>query len=138
MTRIFVLLAITLACTGCEKKSSPDAEKTAEGTPAAAAKPATAGKLASCNFIKSESVCREYGEANLEAAGEESLKDTCTNNHQGEFKLEACPADKRVGACATPEGTKVFYTEGPLPLSADDAQKSCKEGQPAGEWKTGA
>lgn len=143
MTRIsaLILLAATFAFTGCKGKTTTS--EATEGKPAAAS-PAAAkaagsggGKIASCNYIKAESLCREYGEANLEAAGEQSIKDMCGNNYKGEFKLEACPKDKRVGSCVTPEGTKVFYNDGPLPLAADAAEKSCKDGIPAGEWKTG-
>lgn len=111
-----------------DAKSSAPAGKSA--APAADAKP----KVASCNVIKSESLCREYGPKNIEAAGEDFIKGLCTG---GEFKMEACPADKRVGSCATPEGTKVFYTEGAFPMEAAKAEKSCKEGVPAGEWKAG-
>lgn len=110
-----------------DAKSSAPAKSAA---PAADAKP----KVASCNVIKTESLCREYGSKNIEAAGEDFIKGLCTG---GEFKMEACPADKRVGSCATPEGTKVFYTEGAFPMDAAKAEKSCKEGVPAGEWKAG-
>jgi hypothetical protein len=104
---------------------------------AAPAAPAGGGQVASCNVIKVESLCREWGPDNIEAAGADSLKTTCTGL-TGEFKMEACPKDKRVGSCATPEGTKVYYTDGPLPLEAAAAEKSCKEGQPAGTWKAGS
>ncbi|MHB8417432.1 MAG: hypothetical protein ACYDCL_05115 [Myxococcales bacterium] len=109
----------------------PSAVALARGKPKAAKR----GKIASCNYIKSESLCMEWGSKNLAAVGEKSLKDTCVQSHAGDFKLEACPQAKRVGTCATAEGTKVFYSEGPLPLSADDGAKQCKEGEPSGDWK---
>ncbi len=67
------------------------------------------------------------------AAGEDCIKGLCTGS---EFKMEACPADKRVGSCSTPEGTRTFYTEGAYPMDAARAEKSCKEAS-AGEWKAG-
>lgn len=133
--------AAALAMGGCEDKTapaqgtqSPTAAAAKSGTAAAPAKPA-GGKIASCNAIKAEGLCREYGDANISAAGEDHIKKMCEG--MGEFKLEACPKDKRVGSCVTPEGTKVFYNEGPAPLTADKAEKQCKEGVPAGEWKAG-
>ncbi len=140
-----IIVAAALALGGCEDKapsSGAAPQKTAEAVGEAKPKPAEAkpekagATVASCNLIKSESLCREYGQANLEAAGEEHIKGIC-DGLKGEFKLEACPKDKRVGSCATPEGTKVFYSEGAFPLTADQAEKQCKEGIPAGEWKAG-
>lgn len=138
-----LVAAAALAIGGCEDKTTP-AQGTQSSTAApaksgAAAAPATperaGGKVASCNAIKAESLCREYGDANISAAGEDHIKKMCEG--MGDFKLEPCPKDKRVGSCATPEGTKVFYSEGPLPLPADKAEKQCKEGVPAGQWKAG-
>lgn len=140
-TSIFVLGAVALFAIGCEEKpgastSSTAAKPTGEKPAATAeAKPApAAAKIASCNLIKSESMCREWGEQNISAAGEEFIKGLCTG---GEYKNEACPADKRVGSCKTTEGTKVYYSDGALPLEAAQAEKACKEGVPAGEWKAG-
>ncbi len=123
---------------GCDDKAGGAASASAakSGAPATSGAPAAGGKTASCNVIKAESLCREYGSKNVEAAGEDFLKKTC-DGLKGDFKMEACPKDKRVGSCATPEGTKVFYSEGPLPLDAAAAEKSCKEGVPAGDWKAG-
>ncbi|TKC97876.1 hypothetical protein [Polyangium fumosum] len=125
---------------GCENKPAAEGAKPGEAKPEGKAEPKAekkaapaSAKVASCNVIKAESICRQYGDANISAAGEDFLKNMCT----GEFKMEACPADKRVGSCATPEGTKVYYNEGPLPMAADAAAKACKEGVPAGEWKAG-
>jgi hypothetical protein len=95
-----------------------------------------AEKIASCDLIKQESMCREWGDANVQASGESFLKDMCTNSLKGNYAASACPKDKRVGACTTPEGTKVFYNDGPAPLDAATAEKMCKEGVPAGTWKT--
>lgn len=120
--------------TGAGSSSAKAADKSAAPTARSAA-PAAA-KVASCNVIKAESMCREWGDKNVEAAGEDSLKSTCQGVN-GEFKLEACPKDKRVGSCVTPEGTKIHYTDGGLPQDAAAVEKSCKEGQPAGEWKAG-
>ncbi len=137
-----LIATAALALGGCEDKTTP-----AQGTaspPATAAKPGptsaaapekAGGKVASCDAIKAEGLCREYGDANISAAGEEHIKKMCEG--MGEFKLEPCPKDKRVGSCVTPEGTKVFYNEGPLPLTPEKAEKQCKEGVPAGEWKAG-
>lgn len=141
---VFVATSLAFAGLGCDSKPSEGAKagetKAAEKTDTKSAakdeKAAPAGnKVASCNLIKTESLCRQYAEANISAAGEDFLKNLCTG---GDFKMEACPADKRVGSCVTQEGTKVYYTEGPLPLTADAAAKSCKEGVPAGEWKAGS
>jgi hypothetical protein len=145
----WIVVALAMAGVGCDSAPSADGAKSAAGSakpssaPSSAAssaasskpedKPAGA-KVASCNLIKAEGLCREYGEANISAAGEEFIKGLCTG---GEFKLEACPNDKRVGSCVTQEGTKVWYNDGPAPLTADKAEKQCKEGVPAGEWKAG-
>ena len=125
---------------GCDNKPAAEGAKPGEAKPEGKAEqkaekkaePASA-KVASCNVIKAESMCRQFGDANISAAGEDFLKNMCT----GEFKMAACPADKRVGSCATPEGTKIYYNDGPLPMAADAAAKACKEGVPAGEWKAG-
>lgn len=142
---------VCFAATGCEDKAATgaagsatpaataakSADAKAGASAAATSKPAAGGKVASCNLIKAESICREYGDENVSAAGEEFLKSTC-DTLQGELKMEACPKDKRVGSCATPEGTKVFYSDGGFPLDAAKAEKQCKEGVPAGEWKAGS
>ena len=139
-----VILAFSaLLGSACDNKPATDGAKPTDAKPATKteAKPETkpakeekkSDKVASCNLIKTESICRQYGDANISAAGEDFLKNMCT----GEFKMEACPKDKRVGSCVTQEGTKVFYNDGPLPLAADAAAKGCKEGVPAGEWKAG-
>lgn len=142
------LLAACLFVAGLALPACGDSSAPASGAPAkpgdtsaaATAKPtaaATGGsaKVASCNSIKAESLCREYGDKNISAAGEDHLKKLCEG--MGEFKMEACPKDKRVGSCATPEGTKVYYSEGGLPQDAAKAEKACKEGVPAGEWTKG-
>lgn len=136
-----LLAASILACTGCDDKApaSDPAKTVSSGATKTVAmpekKPEAAGaKIASCNMIKAEGLCRQYGDANISAAGMDFIKGLCTG---GEFKQEACPKDKRVGSCATPEGTKVFYNDGPFPLAADKAEKQCKEGVPAGQWKAG-
>ena len=143
-----VLLGAALLA-GCEEKpasegagsaKATDSGKTSDAKPDAKSAGATApasAKIASCNLIKAESICREYGEANVSAAGEDTLKSTC-DTLEGAFKLEACPKDKRVGSCVTQEGTKIFYSEGAFPLEASAAEKQCKEGVPAWEWKAGA
>lgn len=127
-----VLLA-ALPFAGCKESAGSEGskqEKKAEGK-----QEKKEGKTASCNLVSQESLCRQYGPANVEAVGEKDLKSLC-DGLKGEFKMEACPKEKRVGSCVTPEGTKVFYSEGPLPLTADKAEKACKEGVPAGEWKS--
>jgi hypothetical protein len=137
-----LVFAAALVGPGCENKppapapAAPAVEKPAAKAPAAPAAPAGA-RLASCNVVKNEGMCREYGAANLAAAGEPMIKDLCTKNLQGEYKAEACPAPKRIGSCTTPEGTKVYYSDGPLPWTVEKAEKSCKEGIPAGTWKAG-
>ena len=142
-TRFAVSSLFALALAAC---GGGDASKPAgSAAPGASAAPATGtgaapaakaeGKTASCEMIKAESLCREYRPENVEAAGEEFLKKMCDG--MGTFKTEACPKDKRVGSCVTPEGTKVFYSEGGLPLDAAKAEKQCKEGVPPGEWKAG-
>lgn len=131
----FVLVA-GLAFAGCKDKAGSEGdkqEKKGEGKQEKQEK--KEGKTASCNLVSQESLCRQYGPANVEAVGEKDLKSLC-DGLKGEFKMEACPKEKRVGSCVTPEGTKVFYSEGPLPLTADKAEKACKEGVPAGEWKS--
>ena len=134
-----VLVSASLA-SGCGDKTSTEGSSSAKAADKSAApgarSAAAAAKPASCNLIKAESICREYGEKNVEAAGMEFLKSTC-DGLKGELKTEPCPKDKRVGSCVTQEGTKVFYTEGAFPMDAATAEKSCKEGQPAGEWKAG-
>ncbi|NUP04952.1 MAG: hypothetical protein HOW73_02710 [Polyangiaceae bacterium] len=127
----FLFAAGVALFAGCGDKGSEGAS--ASGSADAKGK---GGKVASCNVIKSESLCREYGDKNVAAAGEEFLKKTC-DGLKGEFKTEACPKEKRVGSCVTPEGTKVFYSDGGYPLEADKAEKNCKEGIPAGEWQAG-
>lgn len=112
-----------------EQKADEKPEKKADEKPGQ-----KEGKIASCNLVSQESLCRQYGAANVEAVGEKDLKSLC-DGLKGEFKMAACPTDKRVGSCVTPEGTKVFYTEGGFPVTADKAEKACKEGEPAGDWK---
>jgi len=134
----FVFAAAALVA-GCGDKTATGGSASAGGSAAPGAKsgaPAAGGKTASCNLVTAESICREYGSKNVEAAGEDSLKTTC-DGLKGGFKMEACPKDKRVGSCVTQEGTKVFYTDGGFPQEAAKAEKSCKEGVPAGEWKAG-
>lgn len=135
------LFVVGLTLTGCGDSSAPGSASTAkpgDTSAAGTAKPISAaaaggGKVASCNAIKTESLCREYGDKNISAAGEDFIKKLCEG--MGEFKMEACPKDKRVGSCATPEGAKVYYSEGGFPQEAAKAEKACKEGVPAGEWK---
>lgn len=137
------LLVAGLALVGCGDNAAPGSGSTAKpgNTGAAsAAQTATAAaggsaKVASCNAIKTESLCREWGDQNISAAGEDHLKKICEG--MGEFKMEACPKDKRVGSCKTPEVTKIFYSEGGLPQDEAKAEKACKEGVPAGEWTKG-
>lgn len=137
------LFVVGLALTGCGDNAAPGSGATAKPGDTAAASPAktaaatggSSAKVASCNSIKTESLCREYGDKNISAAGEDHIKKICEG--MGEFKMEACPKDKRVGACATPEGTKVYYSEGGFPQDAAKAEKACKEGVPAGEWTKG-
>lgn len=136
-----VLATAALACSDQGGGASSAAAKPAadkSGAPAAksAAPAAAGGQIASCNVIKAESMCREYSKDTVEAAGADSLKTTCTGL-QGEFKMDGCPKDKRVGSCVTPEGTKIFYTGGGYPIDAAKGEKNCKEGVPAGEWKAG-
>jgi hypothetical protein len=128
--------------TGCDDKATPDSGSSKPGNTSGASTAkanattaAGSGKVASCNAIKTESLCREYGDKNISAAGEEHIKKICEG--MGEFKMEACPKDKRVGLCATPEGTKVFYSEGGFPQDAAKAEKACKEGIPEGVWTKG-
>ena len=134
-----------LTLVACGEKAAPDSGSAAKpgdkgastakpGATATAAAAPGGGKVASCNAIKTESICREYGDANISAAGEDFIKKMCEG--MGEFKMEACPKDKRVGKCVTPEGTKVYYSEGGYPQDAAKGEKACKEGIPAGEWKT--
>jgi len=125
---VFVVIA-SLAATACKNDSS------SSGAQDKGAKKEE--KIASCDVIKQESMCREWSDANIAASGQSFLSDLCTGNLQGTFAMSACPKDKRVGACTTPEGTRVFYTDGPAPLDAAAAEKACKEGVPAGQWKAG-
>jgi hypothetical protein len=118
---------------GCKEHS--DADKDEKKSSEAPSKKES--KAVSCNLIKQESLCRQYGAPNIEAVGEKSLKELC-DGMAGEFKSAPCPTEKRVGTCATPEGTKVFYREGPVAPSAEQAEKQCKQGVPAGEWKATA
>lgn len=137
------IVVSALFVAGCDNKPAGDAAKPGEATsPSAKGEPKAAEKkaepagstVASCDVIKTESICRQYAEANISAAGVDFLKNLCST---GTFKTEACPAAKRVGSCATQEGTKVYYSEGPFPMAADAAEKACKEGVPAGTWKAG-
>lgn len=132
-TAVSLAFATLSVFVGCEDKSVPAGPASASAAKSGAA--AAGGKVASCNGIKAESICREWGPKNVEAAGEDFLKKTCEG--LGDFKMEACPKDKRVGSCVTQEGTKVYYSEGGLPMEAAKAEKACKEGVPAGEWKAG-
>ena len=119
---------------GCKDKGSEGDKQEKKGDDKSEKGEKKDAKVASCNLVSQESMCRQYGAANVEAAGEKDLKSLC-DGMKGEFKMAPCPKDKRVGACVTPEGTKIFYTDGPFPLAADKAEKSCKEGVPAGDWK---
>lgn len=137
---LFVAGLTLVACgdntaSGSGATSKPGATAAAATAKSTAAAGGGGGKVASCNAIKTESLCREYGDKNISAAGEEHIKKMCEG--MGEFKMEACPKDKRVGSCATPEGTKVYYSEGGFPQDAAKAEKACKEGVPAGEWTKG-
>lgn len=135
------LMVSALFVAGCDNKPAGDSAKPGDSSASAKADPKGAekkaepagNKVASCDVIKTESLCRQYGDANISAAGADFLKNMCT----GDFKMEACPAAKRVGSCVTQEGTKVYYSEGAFPMAADAAAKACKEGVPAGEWKAG-
>lgn len=118
-------------------KASATASTGSAPTAAASAAPATGAKVASCTLIKQESLCVEYGEKNIEAAGMEMLKGIC-DTKKGEFKEVACASEKRVGTCATPEGTKSYYADGIMPWDAKKAEAACKEAIPAGEWKAGS
>ena len=134
-------LAVGCMAAGCEDKAATtdaSAEGAKSGAAASGSAKAAAPKVervASCNTRKSDSMCREYAEANIDAGGEEFIRGLCT---EGEFKMEACPKDARVGVCKTQEGSKVFYSDGGLPLEASAAEKACKEGLPAGEWSAGS
>lgn len=125
-------LLSALAIGGCKDEKASGGDKQEKKDEGKSEK--KEGKTASCNLVTQESLCRQYAPANVEAVGEKDLKSLC-DGLKGDFKMEACPKEKRVGSCVTPEGTKVFYSEGPLPLSAEQAEKSCKEGVPAGAWK---
>jgi hypothetical protein len=132
MTLGFLFLGFTLV--GCENKGASNS-----GTRSTTVAAPTAAQVASCNSIDSESLCREWGAANIEAAGLDSLKGLCAG---GAFKVEPCPKDKRVGSCVTPEGTKISYAIGGYPskpdtaakrwdlthtVTTEDRRKSCKE-----------
>jgi len=129
---IFIILGFT-TLTACDKKPSDDLAPAVRGS----GSKAEAAAAASCNTIKSESMCREYGSRNIEAAGVDFLKSTCTAQ-QGEFKEEPCPKEDRVGSCVTQEGTKVYYSGGGYPSEPEKAAKACAEELPAGEWKAGS
>ncbi len=137
-----IILASALPLGGCDDKPSDAPATDSSSSSAASTKPAGAksaqpkrDRVASCNFRKESSVCREYGEDNIDAAGEEFIRGLCKED---EFKMEACPKDGRVGTCKTQEGTEVFYSDGGFPRTAPDAEKACKEGVPAGEWSAGS
>jgi hypothetical protein len=151
MVSLRSLLPVSLlaaALTGCGDEAKPAAGGSTskpEGSAAAKAAPtstatatsaAAAGpKVVSCSSVKEESSCKEFGPKNIEAAGLDFLKSLCTG--KGTYSEAECPKDKRVGSCATPEGTKVFYADGPIPFDAAKGEKACKEGVPPGEWKAG-
>ncbi len=118
---------------GDGKTAGPAAAATATAKPAAA-EPKKDG-VASCDTIKGEMLCREWGYKNIEAVGNDSLKKTC-DGLQGAFATTACPADKRVGSCSSPEGKKIYYSGGKFSLSAADAEKNCQG--TAGTWKAGS
>jgi hypothetical protein len=147
--RSFVgVLVASLALAGCSEEPAPASGGAATAKPTSSSAPkanasavatasaaATTASSYACASVKEESLCREYGSKNIEAAGVDFLKGICQG--RGEWKEGTCPADKRVGSCATPEGTKVYYGDGPIPFNAASAEKACKEGVPAGEWKAG-
>ncbi len=134
------LLVVSLSALGCggdaaaskPGTSAAPAATTVPGAPPEAAKP---GRVASCNHVKTGSECKEFGENNIDAAGEDYLKKFCGD---GDFKMNvACPKDKAVGSCTNPEGKRVFYGEGPNAYDAASAEKACGEQFPKGTWKAG-
>lgn len=123
---LVVVAALALAaCKGDAKKPAGD-EPPVAAAPVAAA-PAAA-KQASCDVPKMFS-CKQYGAANLEL-GVDSLEGLC-DSVQGTFEMTPCPADKRLGACAKPEGTDVYYDG--YPIAADDLANDCASSQ--GKWQ---
>jgi hypothetical protein len=131
----FVLGGLTLAACKDDAKSEGGDKKSADKEEKADKKESKKDdKVASCNRVKTDSFCSQYGSKNIEAAGEDFLKKGC-DDMKGSYAKEACPADKRVGSCTSPEGVKVFYKDGPAPLDAAAAEKNCKEVL-AGTWKS--
>lgn len=124
---LFALVFFGLVIAACSDSQKGGASASVSG----GSKPS---KTASCNLVQTESICREYADKNIEAAGEDLLQKICSGV-KGEFKMESCPKDKRIGTCASDEGTKIFYKDGAFPFDAAKAEKSCKEGVPAGQWK---
>src|SRR4051794_37262758 len=80
LTTLFA--AALLASCGDKSGSSPSASASASASGDKAK--AGGGKIASCNLIKTESLCREYGSKNIESGGEDFIKGLCTG---GEYKL---------------------------------------------------
>ena len=102
----FLTLAVSFS-SGCGKKNSK-----------------AEGKVGACDRIKTESLCLQFGDGNFEAAGEEFLREMCTTL-EGNFSLQACPAENQVGSCSNPEGTKVYYSTGGFPSTPEKAKERC-------------
>ena len=128
-TTTLLILCGTFAV-GCDDKADATgttASSSSENKKAAAPK---SNRIGSCDVKKTDGYCRQFGEKNFEAAGKEHLESMC----HGTFSLKACPGEKAVGTCATPEGSKVFYSDGPIPTTAASGKKQCAEGIPKGKW----
>lgn len=108
-----MILSVVFAFSACGKDKKQKVEKTEEKN--------KVGKVVSCNMPKVMS-CKQYGEGNIEAAGMDFLKNLCSS---GDFKEIACPTDKKIGSCKTPEGHD-FYYEG-YPVTVDKLKIYCDE-----------
>ena len=135
-----LLLLAGILATGCGGDVAT-AAPTTDGTATAAAKPGTppakapsVGRIASCDRIESASQCTEFGEDNIEVAGEDYLKKFCG---PGTFKMVACPKEKALGRCSNKEGTRIFYSQGANAYDLPGAEKFCKAGFPPSDWKAG-
>jgi hypothetical protein len=118
----FVLAALLgLLAGGCGKDQGSEGRS--------AGKP---GRVASCEAVRAAGSCREYHEGNL-VLGDESLKQLCDVVH-GTFLPQPCPAANRIGSCAKPEGTDVYYGGEGQTMSLENLERLCRE-DARGTWK---
>lgn len=101
--------------------------------PAPAGPPDPSAVKASCNHVKTLSVCDDYTADAFKVLGDGMHKSGCTASN-GVWAATPCPAEKAAGTCLSAEGRyRRYYNDGNIPYKADSAAKDCKDLQ-NGKW----